>query len=261
MRVLIACECSGMVRKAFAVLYPDWEVWSADLLSPDPALDEIKPVRTYYPDPEKWHHFGDCGYGFHYEGDVRDLFDRVHPVNRARSAEMTAGDPWLWHLIIAHPPCDHISYAGARWFKEKQKPTDGRQEAALNFFGEMLHAPSPLVAVENPHSIAQVRYGKATQIVQPWWFGTNLKKGIHLWLKGLPPLVATHSEADYPELFRATTGGGSHRTDKAAGKTGMNRYEDSKGRHNRARMRSKTAPGLAKAFAEQWGAFAEAYYA
>jgi site-specific DNA-cytosine methylase len=37
-----------------------------------------------------------------------------------------------WDMIIAHPPCQHLSVSGARWFK--QKIADGRQQAAINFF-------------------------------------------------------------------------------------------------------------------------------
>lgn len=36
--------------------------------------------------------------------------------------------------------------------------------------------------------------------------------------------------------------------------------EDGEGRVNRAKVRSRTMPGLARAMAEQWTAFAEDYY-
>ncbi len=261
-RALVACEVTGEVRTAFAKLYPNWEIWSADILAPDPDLGDIKPVRTYYPDPNKWHHFGDCGYGFHYQGDVRDLFDPYHFANSKRLLyqQLNVVLP-LWDLIIAHPPCDHISYAGARWFKLKdaRRGGDGRMQAGADFFMEMLNAPSPLVAVENPHSIIQEEQwaGPSTQVVEPWFFGDPYSKAIHLWLKGLPWLMA---DMKVDPTHRVATGGGSHRTDKAAGKTGMNRYEDSKGRKNRARMRSKTLPGFARAMSEQWGEFMKVYY-
>jgi hypothetical protein len=53
------------------------------------------------------------------------------------------------------------------------------------------------------------------------------------------------------------TGGGSWRTDKAAGKKAMNTHEDGKGREHRQRERNRTLPGLARAMAQQWGAFIE----
>lgn len=255
LRVLVACECSGRVRDAFAAL--GWEAWSADLLSSEtpPYLAVSLPPYSSVTDPDA------ARRGNHYRGDVRDLFSKRHPVNYMHYCQYNrpgTSQTHLWDLIIAHPPCDHLSYAGARWFKAKQ--LDGRQDKAAAFFMDMVNAPSPLVAVENPHSIMQKLYRKPDQIVQPWMFGDPFAKGIHLWLKGLPHLEATHREADYPELFRATTGGGSWRTDKAAERKAMSAYEDSEGRASRARVRSRTFPGLASAMASQWGAFAEAYY-
>ena len=256
LRLLVACECSGRVRDAFAAR--GWEAWSADLLECEvPSYITVRNKDDSVTDPDATEH------GNHYVGDVCGLFNPYHPVNRARYYEIKRVlrcTPWpappIWDMIIAHPPCDHLSYAGARWFKQKQ--ADGRQEQGLSFFGEMLRAPSPLVAVENPHSIAQVRYGKPTQVVEPWWFGDPFKKEIHLWLKGLSPLMM-----DMPVEWtgRVTTGGGSHRTDKAAQRKAMSAYEDSEGRKNRAKVRSRTMPGLARAMAEQWGTEAALRYA
>lgn len=263
LRVLVACECSGRVREAFAAR--GWEAWSADLLP-----GEISPRRTADKD-RVGNNYPSEGQGGHYQGDVRDLFNWNHPVNWDRSAVERSTNtflfepaPRLWDLIIAHPPCDHLSYAGARWFRQKQ--ADGRQAAGVAFFMEMVNSPSDLVAVENPHSImqrpvAEGYAGPPAQVVQPWWFGDPYVKGIHLWLKGLPPLTATHELNDYGEpIQRAATGGGSWRTDTAHRRAMMNAYEDSEGRANRAKVRSRTFPGLARAMASQWGDFAERYY-
>lgn len=239
LRVLVACECSGRVREAFRLR--GWEAWSADLLPTE---------EVTWPGPTS-----ECsGRSLHYQGDVRDLFWWGHPINRERLEE-NPSDRNLWDLIIAHPPCDHLGYAGARWFKQKQ--ADGRQQRAADFFMEMVNAPSPLVAVENPHSIMQTLYRRPDQIVEPWWFGDPYVKQTHLWLKGLPAL-----EPDKPvtPTGRITTGGGSWRTDKAAARSAMSAYEDSEGRKNRAKVRSRTLPGLARAMAEQWGSFAEEFY-
>ena len=230
LRVLVGCECSGRVRDAFAAR--GWEAWSADLLPSESAPHA-------WPN-EDWEH---DGLAFHYQGDVRDLFDQH------------------WDLFIAHPPCTDLSYAGAVWFKLKdaRRGGDGRMQEAAAFFMEMLDAPSPFIAVENPHSIIQEPQwaGPPTQSVQPWWFGDPYEKRIDLWLKGLPKLMI-----DNPVqcLGRVATGGGSWRTDKAAGKRAMSTYEDSEKRVNRAKVRSRTLPGLARAMAAQWGTFAEEHY-
>ena len=104
---------------------------------------------------------------------------------------------------------------------------------------------------------AQEFYGRPKQVVQPFHFGDPFIKGIHLWLKGLPPLW--HDNEVVP-TGRIATGGGSWRTDKALLRQAMSAHEDSEGRKNRARVRSRTMPGLARAMAEQWTPFAEEYY-
>lgn len=229
------------MRDAFARL--GWEAVSADLL-PNETSDTLR--------------LANGGTAEHYQGDVRDLFDPHHPINFDRTQYWCASSAssWrLWDLCILHPPCDHMSYAGARWFKLKdaRRGGDGRMQQGLKFFGEMMDAPSPLVCVENPHSIAQEFYGKATQIVQPWHFGDPKQKQIHLWLKGLPPLW--HDNIVEP-LGRVTTGGGSWRTD--GGQSFSD--EDSEGRKNRALVRSRTSLSLARAMAEQWAPWAENHY-
>jgi hypothetical protein len=257
LRVLVGCECSGRVRDAFAG--QGWEAWSADLLpSESPVYYQVTGTATdgyetaFNPELNR--------NAKHYQGDVRDLFNWNHPLNENRSrterqSSMYNPAPPLWDLFIGHPPCDHLSYAGARWFAAKQ--ADGRQQAGAEFFTEMLNAPSPLVAVENPHSIMQKLCRPPDQVVQPWWFGDPFTKGIHLWLKGLPELSADCLVVPWG---RVATGGGSWRTDRAAGKKAMSAYEDSEGRVNRAKVRSRTFPGLARAMAAQWGRFAEEYY-
>lgn len=82
MRVLIACEFSGVVRRAFRALGHD--AWSCDLL---PAED---------------------GSEWHFNCDVRDVLDYGY-----------SNMPRRWDLMIAHPPCTHLAVSGARWFKDK----------------------------------------------------------------------------------------------------------------------------------------------
>jgi len=115
---------------------------------------------------------------------------------------------------------------------------------------------SPYWAVENPRGDMTRRYRKPDQEVEPFWFGDPFVKKTCLW----------RSET-LPDLFpdnvviptgRITTGGGSWRTDKAAARSAMSAYEDSEGRVNRARVRSRTMLGFARALAAQWGAYIEA---
>jgi hypothetical protein len=252
--MLAACECSGRVRDAFAAR--NWEAWSADLLpSESPVFTEIT-ADGFRLDPK--------AHGGHYQGDCRDLLSWDHPVNTPPN--QPAGDRFdcpLWDLVIAFPPCTHLSLAGAVHWKEKQKPrwngiewTPSLQDEAAAFFMEMVNAPAPHVAVENPRGDMTRRYRAPNQYVEPFWFGDPLKKTTGLWLKNLPLLSADNRVEPEP-AGRVATGGGSWRTDKAHGRGANNGHEDSEGRKNRQRVRNRTLPGLARAMATQWGPYVE----
>lgn len=182
MRVLVACEYSGAVRRAFRALGHD--AWSCDLL---PAEDES---------------------AFHIQDDV---------LRHVRGR---------WNLMIAHPPCTHLSVSGARWFKDKLP----EQAAALDFVRELMDAPIPRIAIENPISIISSRIRKPDQIIQPWQFGHGETKATCLWLKGLRKLVPTN-----------IVEGREARVHKMA--PGPDRWKE----------RSRTYEGIAQAMAAQWG--------
>ena len=174
--------------------------------------------------------------GQHIQGDILSVFE------------------WSgWDLVIAFPPCTDLSLAGAVHWKAKQ--ADGRQQRAADFFMRMWHAPAPHVAIENPRGYMAKYWKKPNQIVEPWWFGDPYAKKTCLWKTiPLPDLVP---DKPVEPTGRVATGGGSWRVDKAAGRAAMSAYEDSEGRRNRARVRSRTFPGVARAMAEQWGAHLE----
>lgn len=146
-----------------------------------------------------------------------------------------------WDLIIAHPPCTHLAVSGARWFAEKR--ADGRQQAAIDFFMQFVNADCEHIAVENPVSIMSTQYRKPDQIIQPWMFGHPEKKATCLWLKGLPLLVPTNDVSDYM---------------KTLPKNQQERLHYLPPSPDRAKLRSKTYPGIARAMAEQWGLKLEA---
>ena len=132
-----------------------------------------------------------------------------------------------WDMIIAFPPCTDLAVSGARWFKEKQ--ADGRQKRSIESFMRFANADCPKVAIENPIGIMSSEYRKPDQIIQPWQFGHGETKKTCLWLKGLPKLVPTE-----------IVGGRKQRIWKMPPGP------------ERAKERSKTYPGIAKAMAEQW---------
>lgn len=181
MRVLVACEFSGVVRDAFAAMGHD--AWSCDLLSTE------KP-------------------GKHYQGNVLDILHEG------------------WDLMIAHPPCTHLAVSGARWFKDKQQ----EQVKALHFVQQLLDAPVPRIALENPISIISTRIRKPDQIIHPWQFGHGETKATCLWLKNLPKLEPTNIvEGRKARVHRMPPG------------------------PDRWKERSRTYQGIADAMAAQWG--------
>lgn len=133
-----------------------------------------------------------------------------------------------WDMIIAHPPCTHLCSSGARWFTEGKKPLALQDEAA-QFFMEFANADCPRIAIENPIEVMSTKFRKPNQIIQPWQFGHGETKATCLWLKGLPNLVPTN-----------IVDGREHRIHRMAPGP------------DRAKMRSKTFPGIARAMAEQW---------
>lgn len=154
---------------------------------------------------------------WHIKGDIRDVLRH----------ELTQP---IWDMVIAFPPCTDLAVSGARYFKQKRE--DGRQEFSINFFEFFTYLKTPKVAIENPIGIMSTRYRKPDQIIQPWQFGHGETKATCLWLKELPKLVPT----DIVDGREQTTWKMPPSPD-------------------RAKLRSKTFPGIAKAMAEQWGNF------
>ena len=147
--------------------------------------------------------------GPHYQGDVLNILDDG------------------WDLMIAHPPCTHLSVSGAKWFAEKR--ADGRQQKAVEFFMELANANIPKIAVENPISIMSTAWRKPDQIIQPWMFGHGETKATCLWLKELPKLQPTNIVQGREQRL--------HRLPPSP---------------DRWKLRSVTFQGIADAMAEQW---------
>ena len=179
LKVLVACEFSGIVRDAFRA--QGHEAWSVDLL----------PTES---DPT-----------YHIQADINLVLNYPNRV--------LGGMPlWMrnveWDLMIAHPPCTHLAVSGARHFKNKQT----EQAEALDFVRLLLNAPIPRIALENPVSVISSQIRKPTQTIQPWQFGHGEVKATCLWLKNLPRLIPTqyvegreprvHFMAPGPERWR-----------------------------------------------------------
>ena len=187
MRVLVACEFSGIVRDAFIAQGHD--AVSCDLLPTDTS-------------------------GPHMQGDVLAILKDD------------------WDMMIAFPPCTYIANSGVSWLYRKEGRWDLMRKGAM-FFRRLLNANIPKICIENPimHKYAVEIIGRRqNQVIQPWMFGHGETKATCLWLKNLPKLEPT----DIVE-------GREQRLHRLAPSPG------------RAKERSITYSGIAKAMAEQWG--------
>lgn len=158
MNVLVACECSGIVRDAFRA--KGHEAWSCDL--PGVLVEGIWTDK---------HLYGDCFYFLEEENS---------PVGK-------------WDLLIAHPPCTYLANSGVVHLDREDDRWDKMCEA-IDFFNSLYEAPVEHVCVENPimHGYA-AKYvnGKYTQKIQPYEFGHPESKATCLWLRNLPELKPT----------------------------------------------------------------------
>ena len=145
-----------------------------------------------------------------------------------------------WDMIIAFPPCTHLAVSGAAWFEQKRK--DGRQQQGVDFFVAFAEAPCEKIAIENPIGIMSTVWRKPDQIIQPYQFGHKERKATCLWLKGLLLLKPTNDV--YEEMMMLP-------------KNKRERLHYLPPSPERAKLRSKTFPGIAKAMAEQWGGLNE----
>jgi len=157
-------------------------------------------------------------------------------------------------MMIAFPPCTHLAVSGAAHFEKKR--ADGRQKEGIDFFLKIANADIEKIAIENPVGIMSNQYRKPDQIIQPYYFGDEAKKTTCLWLKNLHPLY--HSPT--PDLFNnGVTHSSSGEFYEFVSAKGQKKrfskwYSDALKLtpSERAKVRSKTFPGIAKAMATQW---------
>lgn len=158
-KVLIGCEESGAVRRAFDAL--GFDAWSCDLI---PSADRTNK---------------------HIVGDIREVladdWDMLAVFHPPCTRLCNSGVRWL-HT----PPPGRTKEA--MW----QELDEG---AAL--FSACWNAEIPCKAVENPvmHKHAKQRienYRPPAQTIQPWHHGDEAFKATSLWLEGLPQLARSN---------------------------------------------------------------------
>lgn len=223
MRILVACEESQAVTKELRRL--GHEAYSCDII--------------------------ECSGGhpeWHIKGDVLKLLDGDHHCLFWTMDGVGHITPKRWDMILAFPPCTHLSSSG-QWAYARGFKDTGLREAAAEFFMRFAAADCPRIAIENPIGIMSTRWRKPDQIIQPWQFGHKAEKSTCLWLKGLPllrPDVTEKPELEYFEWTDTRTG------KKKRMQRWMYDIRCISDRAKRAATASKTFPGIAKAMAEQW---------
>ncbi len=252
MRILVACEYSGVVRDAFTRT-GGHEVWSCDLLP------------TESP-------------GLHYQGDVRHMLDGWTPVRHQGECD-PHGDGWClvadsdpaecrcfgptqdgieyreahgilwgrpidspaWDIMIAHPPCTYLSSSGMHWTTRGIRDTQ-LTEDALDFVRMLMSAPINRICIENPVGAISTRIKPASQYIHPYMFGDDASKKTGLWLKNLPLLTPT-------KYIDGRDIGGKLRWANQCD-SGQNKLAPSE---DRWKLRSATFQGIADVMAAQWG--------
>ncbi|MGL6199852.1 MAG: hypothetical protein ACRC3H_13065 [Lachnospiraceae bacterium] len=212
MKILVACEESQAVTIELRKL--GHEAYSCD----------IEPCSGGHPE-------------WHLQQDVRALLKEK------------------WDMILAFPPCTYLTSAGTRHYSRRINPEwkvmerEKLREEAVEFFMLFANAECDKIAIENPVGYMNTHYRKPDQIIHPYYFGDPYQKRTCLWLKGLPHLGYSETIIEKPEPEYVCQG------EKCKGKK-IGWCEGIKGtsggQKGRAKARSKTFPGIAKAMAEQW---------
>ena len=219
MRILVACEESQNVTNELRKL--GHEAYSCDIQMHSGTHDEWHICQDVLPLLN-----GFCKF--------KTVDGNYHEINSK------------WDMIIAFPPCTDLCVSGARHFAKKQ--ADGTQQRSIDFFMKFVNADCDRIAIENPIGIMSTKYRKPDQIIQPWQFGDKYSKSTCLWLKNLPLLVPTKI-VEKGEFIEWIDKNGKK---KRQAKWFYEALKNSKNAAERAKIRSKTFPGIANAMATQW---------
>lgn len=231
MKVLVACEESQAVCRAFRE--KGHEAYSCDII--------------------------ECSGGhpeWHIQSDVLPLLNGNCKFSTMDGTEHQINSKW--DLIIAHPPCTYLTVTGNRWFNverygEKAIKRIADREEATKLFMKIANANCDKIVIENPIGYMSTYYRKPEQIIHPYYFAESQddvnceRKATCLWLKGLEPLK--YEIRFEPRVIHYKNGKGSD--------SPWHINTISLPPAERAKLRSKTFPGIAKAMADQWGGVAD----
>lgn len=241
LNILIACEESQACCRAFRDL--GHNAYSCDLFN---CSGTIFGTDIVEPHPE-----------WHFNHDVTTVLNKTNLTLQNGEQAIIDGD---WDLMIGHPPCTFLASSGAKWMydpRDKGKPIEERrphpnfptrkqdQIDGMKFFLLLANANVKRIAIENPVGVMSSKWRKPDQAVQPYMFGDPYSKNTCLWLKNLRPLHPSKETDDHGERIYF----GSGKSQPLWYSDGMTK---TKTKEERQKWRSKTFPGVARVFAEQW---------
>lgn len=151
MRVLVACEESQVVCKAFRER--GHEAFSCD----------IQPCSGGHPE---WHL-------------QIDALDAINYMNW----DLMIAHPPCTYLTNAGIGYFNVAKYGLQAVNRRMK----REEAFL-FFMQLYKSPIKKICIENPVGYPNTAFRKPNQTIHPWFFGDPHMKRTCLWLRGLPRL-------------------------------------------------------------------------
>ncbi len=154
-----------------------------------------------------------------------------------------------WDIIIMHPPCTAMTVSGNSTYGKNTdgtwKPKHQQRIDAVKWTQKLWDLATSVcdkVAMENPVGVLNTmgKFPRANYI-QPWQFGHMEQKKTGLWLHGLEPLKETDNV--YSKMMQLP-------------KKERERLHYLPPSEDRAKLRSKTYSGIAKAIATQWAGLA-----
>jgi len=178
----------------------------------------------------------ECSGGYperHFQGDV---FEAI----KGGTLKMQDGNEIFvdkWDVAIFHPECTYLTVSANKWYKDQAERKSGTlvgearrqaREKSIQFVLDLYNSDIKYIRIENPIGVLSSRWRKPDNVLQPWMFGHGETKATCLWNKNLPPIIPTNIVAGREQKLHL--------------------LPPSK---NRAELRSKTYPGIAKAIAEQ----------
>lgn len=186
----------------------------------------------------------DCSGGFpewHIKGDCLSVINGHCSFITSDGVEHSVSG--CWDLVIAHPPCTYLSFAGNKYFDVEKYGLKAihrmaERQKAYDFFMSIWCSDTPHLCVENPTGYINQRFRSADQVINPFEFGDLARKRTCLWLRGLPKLMPTYSLPP-PEPVAYSCGKPRYFTEMCHGS-------------DRQKQRSKTFEGIARAMAWQF---------